>query len=79
MENIEEVKRVRDLFEEGKITQDEINMDMQRQIANLYKSEIESIREDIYATRKDIALCNEMINNVEGMQRILDNYNKNEE
>ena len=78
MKDIEEIKRIRDLFEKGAIKQEDIELDMQFAIADLYKSEIEAIRDDIYNTKKDIALYNTMINNVDEMQKLLEGINNQE-
>ncbi len=78
MKDIEEIKKIRDLFERGAIKQEELDLDVQFAIADLYKSEIEAIRDDIYNTKKDIALYNKMINNVDEMQKLLEGINNQE-
>lgn len=78
MKDIEEIKKIRDLFERGAIKQEDLDLDVQFAIADLYKSEIEAIRDDIYNTKKDIALYNKMINNVDEMQKLLERINNQE-
>ena len=63
MKDIEEIKRIRDLFEKGAIKQEDIELDMQFAI---------------YNTKKDIALYNTMINNVDEMQKLLEGINNQE-
>lgn len=76
MENIEEVRKMRDMFERREIKQEDMDIKMQYAIADLYKSEIEEIREEIYKDRKEIDLYNKMTNSLNDVQKLLDNYSK---
>ena len=76
MENIEEVRKMRDMFERGETKQEDMDIKMQYAIADLYKSEIEEIREEIYKDRKEIDLYNKMTNSLNDVQKLLDNYSK---
>ena len=78
MENIEEVRKMIDMFERGEIKQEDMDIKMQFAIADLYKSEIEEIREEIYKDRKEIELYNKMTNSLNDVQKLLDNYSKQE-
>ena len=71
MENIEEVRKMRDMFERGEIKQEDMDIKMQFAIADLYKSEIEEIREEIYKDRKEIDLYNKMTNSLNDVQKLL--------
>lgn len=51
MENIEKIKED---FENGKIKKEDIDIETQKKIAELYKSEIEKNRQDIIKIREEI-------------------------
>lgn len=76
MKDLENVKKMKELFECGKIKQEEMDIDMQLAIAELYKSEIESLREDISKSKKERAIYLDMINNVDAAQDILNNLDE---
>lgn len=76
MKDLENIKRMKELFECGKIKQEEMDINMQLAIAELYKSEIESLREDISKSKKERAIYLDMINNVDSAQDILDSFDE---
>lgn len=76
MKDLENIKRMKELFECGKIKQEEMDINMQLAIAELYKSEIESLREDISKSKKERAIYLDMINNVDSAQDILNSFDE---
>lgn len=76
MKDLENIKKMKELFECGKIKQEEMDINMQLAIAELYKSEIESLREDISKSKKERAIYLDMINNVDSAQDILDSFDE---
>lgn len=56
-----DIEIIKEKFETGKIPQNEIDIETQKEILNLYKAEIESIREDITKIRKEIEYYKKVI------------------
>lgn len=50
---MENIKKIKEKFERGEITQEDMDIETQKQVAKLYKEEIEQIRENIADIRKE--------------------------
>jgi len=50
---VENIKKIKEKFERGEITQEDMDIETQKQVAKLYKEEIEQIRENIADIRKE--------------------------
>ncbi len=74
MKNIKELEKIKDMFECGEISQDEMDIETQIAIADLYKKEIENIREEISDYRKEMEICDKMIDEVDCAQQMLDSF-----
>lgn len=73
MKDINEIRNIKEKFDRGEISQSDMDIETQFAIADLYKKEIEGIREDISDYRKEIELCNKMLDEVDYAKKILDN------
>ena len=67
MKDMKKIKELKDKFDRGEISQDEIDIETQREIANLYSKEIEKIRKNIEAIREEEKFYDESIANLEEM------------
>ena len=67
MKDMKKIKELKDKFDRGEISQDEIDIETQREIANLYRKEIEKIRKNIEAIREEEKFYDESIANLEEM------------
>ena len=67
MKDMKKIKELKDKFDRGEISQDEIDIETQREIANLYGKEIEKIRKNIEAIREEEKFYDERIANLEEM------------
>lgn len=72
MKEINELEKIKEKFDRGEISQDDMDIETQLAIADLYKKEIEGIREEISDYRNQIEICNKMITEVDYAQQILD-------
>lgn len=69
--DIEEVKKMRDMFERGEIRQEDMDIETQKAIIQLCRSEIEEIREEITSIRKERNMYKNILNDIEDVQGIL--------
>lgn len=69
--DIEEVKKMRDMFERGEIKQEDMDIETQQAIIQLCRSEIEEIREEITSIRKERNMYKNILNDIEDVQGIL--------
>lgn len=69
--DIEEVKKMRDMFESGEIRQEDMDIETQKAIIQLCRSEIEEIREEITSIRKERNMYKNILNDIEDVQGIL--------
>lgn len=69
--DIEEVKKMRDMFERGEIRQEDMDIETQKAIIQLCRSEIEEIREEITSIRKERKMYKNILNDIEDVQGIL--------
>ena len=69
--DIEEVKKIRDMFERGEIKQEDMDIETQQAIIQLCRSEIEEIREEITSIRKERNMYKNILNDIEDVQGIL--------
>lgn len=69
MENIKEIK---EKFERGEISQEDMDIETQKKVANLYKEEIEQIRENITAIRKETSEYKKKIAELDKVNDLLD-------
>ena len=69
--DIEEVKKMRDMFERGEIKQEDMDIETQQAIIQLCISEIEEIREEITSIRKERNMYKNILNDIEDVQGIL--------
>ena len=67
MKDMKKIKELKDNFARGENSQDEIDIETQREIANLYRKEIEKIRKNIEAIREEEKFYDESIANLEEM------------
>lgn len=67
MKDMKKIKELKEKFDRGEISQEEIDIETQRKIANLYREEIEEIRKDIEAIREEERFYDESIANLEEM------------
>lgn len=72
--NIDKIKETKEKFERGEITQDDMDIEMQYAVADLYKSEIEDIRENISNVRNEKVIYSKMIDEIDKTQEILDDF-----
>lgn len=63
--DIEEVKKMRDMFERGEIKQEDMDIETQQAIIQLCISEIEEIREEITSIRKERNMYKNILNDIE--------------
>lgn len=69
MENIKEIK---EKFERGEISQEDMDIETQKKVANLYREEIEQIRENITAIRKETSEYKKKIAELDKVNDLLD-------
>ncbi len=50
---MENIKKIKERFERGEILQEDMDIEIQKKVAKLYKEEIEQISENITAIRKE--------------------------
>ena len=67
MKDMKKIKELKEKFDRGEISQEEIDIETQRDIANLYRKEIEKIRKNIEAIREEERFYDESIANLEEM------------
>lgn len=79
MKDMKKIKELKEKFDRGEISQEEIDIETQRKIANLYREEIEEIRKDIDAIREEERFYDESIANLEEMikEKMEENNKKN--
>lgn len=73
MKEKSEIENIKEKFERGEITQEDMDIETQYKVADLYKKEIENIREEISDYRREIEICDKIINEVDYAQKILNN------
>lgn len=73
MKEKSEIENIKEKFERGEITQEDMDIEIQYKVADLYKKEIENIREEISDYRREIEICDKIINEVDYAQKILNN------
>lgn len=73
MKEKSEIENLKEKFERVEITQEDMDIETQYKVADLYKKEIENIREEISDYRREIEICDKIINEVDYAQKILNN------
>lgn len=69
---MEDIKKIRDRFERGEISQKDMDIETQKKILKLYKEEIEEIRADINAIRNETDTYRKGIEELDKFSKSLD-------
>ena len=69
---MEDIKKIRDKFERGEISQKDMDIETQKKILKLYKEEIEEIRADINAIRNETHTYRKGIEELDKFSKSLD-------
>ena len=59
---MENIKKIKERFERGEILQEDMDIEIQKKVAKLYKEEIEQIRDKITVIRKETNKYKKKIN-----------------
>lgn len=58
---MESIEKIKEDFENGKIKEEDIDIDTQKELAKLYKEEIENNRKEIFKIREEIDMYKQKI------------------
>lgn len=69
---MEDIREIKEKFERGEISQEDMDIETQKKVANLYKEEIEQIRKNIAAIREETSEYKKKIAELDKVNDLLD-------
>lgn len=68
---MEDIKEIKEKFERGEISQEDMDIETQKKVAKLYKEEIEKIREDIADIKNETDTYKKKIDDLDTLNKVL--------